>query len=235
MESKFVLCLTYSLIGVIYCTRHLPDLSFIPDFSTNEKQPKIVGGVDAYIEDIPYQVSLRRLFENDTVVSWGHTCGGFIISTDAVVTAAHCIYGREHLKFQIRAGSDLRSQGGQVVNVTKFFLHPDYQTSGTYNDVAVLKLENRLQFNSKVWSIMLPPRGYRVPDDSPLLVSGWGTLTWQGSSSERLQQVYVPAVSNEECAKAYNNIRDHKICAGAVGVDSCQGLIKIHSEFTKTL
>lgn len=152
-----------------------------------------------------------------------HTCGGFIISQDAVITAAHCIYGRENLKFQIRAGSDLRSQGGQVVNVTKFFLHPDYAPSGLYNDIAVLRLETRLQFNKYVWATQLPPRGRRVPDGASLLVSGWGTLQWQGSSPERLQKVYVPAVSNEECARAYSNIRDHKICAGEEGLDACQG------------
>lgn len=154
-----------------------------------------------------------------------HTCGGFIISHDAIITAAHCIYGRENSKFQIRAGSDLRSQGGQIVNVTKMFLHPDYQPSGFYNDIAVLKLQNPLHFNSKVRHTPLPAKGRKVPNGAPLLVSGWGTLTWQGSSPERLQQVIVPAVSNQDCAKAYNNIRDHKICAGAVGVDACQGEI----------
>lgn len=102
-------------------------------------------------------------------------------------------------------------------------MHEDYQPTGYYNDIALLKLESRLQFNDRVKSIAMPPKGYNVPDGAPLLVSGWGTLTWQGSSPERLQQVTVPAVSNEECAKAYTNIRTHKICAGAEGLDSCQG------------
>lgn len=52
------------------------DLPFVPDFSVEGKDPKIVGGSDAYIEDVRYQVSLRRLFQNATVSSWGHTCGG---------------------------------------------------------------------------------------------------------------------------------------------------------------
>lgn len=160
---------------------------------------------------------------NATHAIWGHTCGGFIISLKSAVTAAHCIYGRETSSFQIRAGSDLRSQGGQVVNITKFFLHPDYQPSGYYNDIAVVILEQNLQFNDRVWSISLPPKGYRVRDNDPLLVTGWGALAWQGSSSERLMGVIVPAVSNAACSEAYNNIREHKICAGATGIDACQG------------
>lgn len=187
------------------------------------KIPKIVGGEPAYIEDVPYQVSLRRLFQNDTTTTFVHTCGGIIVAPSTILTAAHCIYGREQVSFQIRAGSDLKSQGGQIVNVTKKILHPDYQHSGFYNDIAILRLEHRLEMNSKVQMIQIAPRGLRVPDHFPLLVSGWGTLNWQGSSPERLQKVYVPAVSNEECAKVYSNERAHKICAGEEGKDSCQG------------
>jgi trypsin len=189
----------------------------------NDKTPKIVGGEPAYIEEVPYQVSLRRLFQNDTVSTFVHTCGGIIISPVTILTAAHCIFGRENFKFQIRAGSDLKSQGGQIINVTKMFLYEDYQQSGFYNDIAILKLQSRLQINSKVQPIQVAPRGFKVPDNAPLLVSGWGTTTWQGSSPERLQKVVVPAVSNVECAKAYSNVRAHKICAGIEGRDSCQG------------
>lgn len=45
------------------------DLPFIPDTEVDNPKKKIVGGVDAYIEDIPYQVSLRVL--NETTGIWG--------------------------------------------------------------------------------------------------------------------------------------------------------------------
>lgn len=68
----------------------------------------------------------------------------------------------------------MRSQGGKVMNVTKIFLNPDYQQSGFYNVIAVLKLKTRLKFNSKVASIALSPKGFEVADGTQLLVSGWG-------------------------------------------------------------
>lgn len=44
-----------------------------------------MGGVDAVIEDWPWQVSLQQ--------SGQHTCGGSLISPRWVITAAHCFTG----------------------------------------------------------------------------------------------------------------------------------------------
>lgn len=43
----------------------------------------------AYIEDVPYQISLRVL--NETTQIWSHTCGGIIINLDTILNAAHCV------------------------------------------------------------------------------------------------------------------------------------------------
>ncbi|CAO1387097.1 unnamed protein product [Diamesa serratosioi] len=208
------------IVGFIGCALALPS---IEDPSSPSRGGKIVGGVDAYIEDVPYQLSMRIATINETGTFWSHTCGAIIISQSAVMTAAHCVYGRMERKYGVRAGSDMRSQGGQLVDVKKIVMHPEYLPNGFYYDIAMMKLASNLNFNSRVWSVALPPMGYKVPDGADLLVSGWGTLEFRGNSSERLQKVIVPAVSNEECALAYGNIRDHKICAGVVGRDACQG------------
>lgn len=208
------------ILGFVGCALALPA---IEDPTTPSRGGKIVGGVDAYIEEVPYQLSMRIATVNATGTFWGHTCGAIIITQSAVMTAAHCVYGRLERIYSVRAGSEMRSQGGQLVDVKKIVMHPEYLPSGLYYDIAMMKLVSNLNFNTRVWSVALPPIGYIVPDGADLLVSGWGTLEFRGSSSERLQKVIVPAVSNEECAKAYGNIRDHKICAGIVGRDACQG------------
>ncbi|CAO1408608.1 unnamed protein product [Diamesa hyperborea] len=198
------------------------------DFEDPTRGVKIVGGVNAYIEEVPYQLSMRIATINDTGTFWAHTCGAIIISQSAVMTAAHCVYGRMNRKYSVRAGSDMKSQGGQLVDVKKIEMHPEYLPSGFYYDIAMMKLSSNLMFNTRVWSVALPPMGYKVPDGADLLVSGWGTLEFRGNSPDRLQKVIVPAVSNEECAKAYGNIREHKICAGIVGKDACQGGPLVH-------
>merc|ERR1711963_861782 len=57
--------------------------------------------------------------------------------------------------------------------------------------------------------------------------SGWGTLSSGGSSTDTLQYVQVPAITNDQCNNAYGgSITDAMICAGYPGVggkDACQG------------
>lgn len=54
----------------------------MPNLLLTAISSKIIGGVDADIKDIPYQVSMQY--------RGAHVCGGSIISLDRVLTAAHC-------------------------------------------------------------------------------------------------------------------------------------------------
>lgn len=161
------------IVGILGCALALPS---IQDPTNPPREVKIVGGVNAYIEEVPYQLSMRVATINETGTFWSHTCGAIIISQSAVMTAAHCVYGRLERKYSVRAGSDMRSQGGQLVDVKKIVMHPEYLPSGLYYDIAMMKLVSNLNFNTRVWSVALPPIGYKVPDGADLLVSGWGTL-----------------------------------------------------------
>ena len=53
---------------------------------------------------------------------------------------------------------------------------------------------------------------------------GWGTTSYQGSSSNVLLEVEVPVVTNDQCKTTMGQgITDGMICAGGVaGKDGCQ-------------
>lgn len=54
-------------------------------------QEKIVGGSIVAPNSLPFQVSIQR--RPSPGVDWMHYCGGSILDSNFVVTAAHCVYG----------------------------------------------------------------------------------------------------------------------------------------------
>lgn len=67
----FSLKLVVGLLGLVACVSAVPS-------------GRVVGGVDANVGQFPHQVSLQRQ-------DGSHTCGGSIISSTFILTAAHCV------------------------------------------------------------------------------------------------------------------------------------------------
>ncbi|XP_076057515.1 trypsin-1-like [Oratosquilla oratoria] len=185
---------------------------------------KIVGGEDATPGEFPYQIS----FQDN---SWGfifHFCGGSVYNENYIVTAGHCVYGKNYdnpRNLQITAGEhnlDKEEGNEQSIKVEKITLHEDYSSWRTTNDIALLKLAEPLTMNDYVKSIPLET-GVASGDCQ---VTGWGALTEGGSSPSILQKVTVTVISDSECRDAYGSskILDSMMCAGGDGEkDSCQG------------
>ncbi|EDW53000.1 GM12455 [Drosophila sechellia] len=52
--------------------------------------PKIVGGYTVTIDQVPFQVSVRRRSIHERHYGLGHVCGGAVLSQRVVCSAAHC-------------------------------------------------------------------------------------------------------------------------------------------------
>jgi len=183
----------------------------------------IVGGEDAKIGEIPYQISLRYAGSS-------HRCGGSIIDKKWVLTAAHCVDSGGSL--EILAGqtilSDSNSGTPQTVKVDTVFIHPNYTRAHFAEpyidgDIALLKLSSEVAQNEHVKTIEYAPFGYLASEE--MLVTGWGSK----GKVDHLQKVTLPFVTDEVCNDCYGPdylIPDSQICAGDVnngGIDSCQG------------
>lgn len=193
---------------------------------------RIVGGTEAQLGEFPWQVSWQR----QGFGSYSHSCGGSILNENWILTAAHCCAGIYDGKI-VAGGIKLRTNEGieQERNYVEF-IHPEYDSRGTNNDVCLLKLEQPLQLGDTIDSIKLNNES-QVEKGPSFVVSGWGTTSAGGSISETLLKVEVPYVDEKTCEEDYAGyeITETMICAGEKGKDSCQGdsggpLVSFHQE-----
>ena len=185
---------------------------------------RIIGGspVDPY--SLPWQVGL--VYPD----SYRTFCGGTLICSNLVLTAAHCM-GEQ---FEIIAGEHkLNTPAGTRHRVQNTIMHPDYDDWTANYDFAIVRLKDPVRLGANAVPACLADSSMEgnFLDGKQTVVSGWGTLP-SGNQAVVLNSVSVPVITNEQCRNAYspyygaNAITDAMLCAGNVkdgGIDSCQG------------
>ena len=181
---------------------------------------RIVGGIEAIPNSWPWIVSLQLR---------DHLCGGALIDTRHVLTAAHCLTSVISSQLRIIAGLHERQNKNtgrtQTLTVSRIFMHEQYNTVTQSNDIAILRLSQPVQLNDYVNLICLP--GPDPQESSSVTVAGWGTTYKNSPLATTLRQVSIK-VSNSQASAAYPayfNIQ-RQIGAGLPnigGKDSCQG------------
>ncbi|KAL4956829.1 trypsin-like cysteine/serine peptidase domain-containing protein [Aspergillus filifer] len=182
----------------------------------------IVGGSNARIEDLPYQVSIRQS---------SHKCGGTILDANHILTAAHCVSENQTnpSRLSVRAGCSTHTHGGTTIRVSRITSHPKYDAATIANDVDVLWLAQSLEFGPTIAPVQLPSSELDMPaTGDECSITGWGATSEGGSFPSRLNVVYVNIVDHEQCVQEYadrNPVDNNTIYAGAVagGKDACQG------------
>ncbi|XP_004531671.1 trypsin alpha-3-like [Ceratitis capitata] len=180
---------------------------------------RIVGGVNASIDEYPYLVAVK--------IRDRQYCGGSIISNRVVLTAAHCFrYDNNPRHYSIQYGQTNLGNTKNIIPVRSFMKHPNYSPKTLDYDVALIFLVKYITLGPKAQIIKLalnrPISGSRVS------IAGWGATQYGSSGSTNLLSVYLYVLTPRECAKRYRNIyriTPRMICAGAhvEGRDSCSG------------
>ncbi|KAM8908020.1 ovochymase-1 isoform 3-T3 [Spinachia spinachia] len=112
----------------------------------------------------------------------------------------------------------------QLVRVSEIQIPPSYNPLTKESDVALLRLQTPLVFNSFVRPIdlwMSP-----LPLFSECTITGWGSTRENGPRVNRLQEVNVTILPPEACDEYYRGrIQPSMFCAGrhTGGADACQG------------
>lgn len=191
-------------------------------------EPRIIGGEPAGVGEYPFMVALLLEPRGGTDFDKQY-CGGSLIASRWVLTAAHCVDFVESAAdlSVVAARTHLDSTEGVRRAVKAFYIHPDFDPNALSPDVALIELKQPI--------IGVAPIRLAGPSDdgleaagTPFTVIGWGNTdmrTNKASFPDELREVVVPAVSDARCTEVYKSflIADTMLCAGEGGVDSCQG------------
>ena len=190
---------------------------------------RIIGGNVADPADWPYAAAI-------TDPSGEQFCGGTVISSDAVLTAAHCMvneFGQPSNPntFRVVTGRpDLTDDGeGQELEADDVFVHRQYLRKGRH-DVAVVRLSDPTTATPAVLPTTQEDEDATEVGDE-LRVAGWGaTKRRGGGSSDVLRDVATFVAKHQKCEKSFRFFRaDEEICtlgermSGDDRTSSCYG------------
>ncbi|KAJ2946089.1 hypothetical protein O0L34_g5008 [Tuta absoluta] len=201
---------------------------------------RIAGGKRTDLYQFPWTVLLKATFDYGTKQST-FNCGGSLISSRYVLTAAHCVSDptgritnidvylaeydkRTYPRDCVNSPEGRKCIDNILVKAEEVYAHPNYDDERLQGDVALIRLRENIPYTEFTRPICLPPINIDEPQYSNLrlAVAGWGR---NGSvPSDIKQSTVVNLVPQRECARSYPSLTKQHVCAaGKTGEDTCKG------------
>lgn len=197
---------------------------------------RIVGGTDADPTQFPWFAFLfiQKRFDDGRVGTVG--CGGSLIHSDMVLTAAHCFSDtatREVLSVTVIVNRTMATSRPSASEtefeyqraVERYTLHPDYDPIEKSNDVAIVLLRNPVL---EVTPLVVNRNEALPADNENVQVVGMGLLGEEEGAllAESLQVVTLQTTPMPTCRGEIAQPQlslELQLCAKAPGKDACGG------------
>ncbi|XP_006904229.1 serine protease 57 [Pteropus alecto] len=160
---------------------------------------RIIGGREATPHSRPYMASVS--FEGQ------HHCGGFLLRTRWVVSAAHCFNDRDpRMGLVVLGAHALRTPEPtqQVFGISAVIRHPNYQPTTHANDICLLQLNSSAALGPAVGLLGLPRRNARpLRPGARCQVAGWGSVSNFEELPPGLMEVEVRVLGLDVCNSSW--------------------------------
>ena len=170
----------------------------------NNNFERITRGKDAIPNSWPFMVSLRY-YDGSNILE--HFCGGTLISTWFVLTAAQCVFGLELADMVVIVGVNYLNESITQENIfypQSYVYHPSFNRTSleSGNDIALIKLSQTVKLSSTVSIICMPAT---INDFDNLIdkfgvALGWGSRGAQNDLAISLQQAKLDVVNSSLCS-----------------------------------
>ncbi|XP_045536123.1 trypsin delta-like [Papilio machaon] len=185
-----------------------------------ELEDRIVGGEPTNLKRYPFNVQF---------FNYGGMCGGTILTSKTVMTAAHCFdHNRNIAEMTILSNSRfIFDPQAHTHEVWDFKVHEYYNTSAMFsNDIALILVHYEFQFDENVKRAVLCDTDTWMNENEVFEATGWGEIKYKGElSNSGLMRTHLRYVPPNKCMKSNKVILTPDIfCLFGDGQrDTCKG------------
>lgn len=182
--------------------------------SFNAIGSRIVGGTNATKFQFPYYAQIVVMVKVNETSNRFANCGGSVISSTFILTAAHCVSNKLPNDVRIILGfySVDDRKGARPYYVKSLLVHEEYNSTARSNDIALIEVTKEIQFTDLVQPIQLICN-YTYPDVKTLVAGTGITSDADKKLSTTLQWTNLTTISNKQCTKLLGGIHTSNICA----------------------
>ncbi|XP_028643142.1 mast cell protease 1-like [Grammomys surdaster] len=171
---------------------------------------EIIGGVEVKPHSRPYMAYLKIIPYHGRPYS----CGGFLITLQFVLTAAHC-KGREITVILGAHNVSKTESTQQKIKVEKQIPHQCFDGTFGFNDIMLLKLEEQAELTPAVDVIPLPGPYDSIKPGDMCWAAGWGKTGVTERASDTLREVELRIMDKEACVKHECYDDNSQVCVGS--------------------